>query len=106
MAHHNSPAVIKHVLPLLPFLVMMVLCTFPAGCFLPDSARDIDVKNLEGLMQKDKRLLLVDNRTTLEYASGRIPGAIHIPQEEFYRMGSLLPPEKDTPIVFYCRGYG
>lgn len=84
----------------------MVLCLLPVGCFLPDGIEDIDVKKLEARMENGKRLVIADNRTTLEYVSGRIPGAIHIPQEEFHRIAAFLPPEKDTPIVFYCRGYG
>lgn len=84
----------------------MVLCLLPVGCSLPDGIGDIDVKKLETRMENEKRLLIVDNRTTLEYVSGRIPGAIHMSQEEFHRIAALLPPEKDTPIVFYCRGYG
>jgi hypothetical protein len=102
-----AQAATRPIPSLLPLLVILALCLLPmTGCFLGDSIGDIDVGKLEGLMEREQRLLVVDNRTTLEYASGHIPGAMHIPQEEFYRLASLLPPEKDTPIVFYCRGYG
>jgi hypothetical protein len=100
------PAAIRLILSFRPLLAILTLCLLPAGCFLADGIGDIDVRKLEGLMEREQRLLVVDNRTTLEYASGHIPRAMHIPQEEFYRLASLLPPEKDTPIVFYCRGYG
>lgn len=90
----------------LPLIAILILCTLPAGCFFSEGIGDIDVKTLKTLMEKEKRLLIVDNRTTLEYASGRIPGAINIPEEDIHRITALLPPEKETPIVFYCRGYG
>ncbi|OPY02073.1 MAG: molybdopterin biosynthesis-like protein MoeZ [Syntrophorhabdus sp. PtaB.Bin047] len=106
MARHHPPTASKHAPPLLALLALAVLNLFPAGCFFAGSIGDIDVRKLEGLMEREKQLLIVDNRSTLEYASGHIPGAMHIPQEEFYRLASFLPPEKDTPIVFYCRGYG
>lgn len=106
MTSRHLPAALRHALPLLALLAFNLSFLMPAGCFLVDSIGDIDIRKLEGLMETEKRLLIVDNRTILEYASGHIPGALHIPQEEFYRLASLLPPEKDTPIVFYCRGYG
>ncbi len=89
-----------------PLIAILILCILPAGCFFSEGIGDIDVKTLKTLMEKERRLLVVDNRTTLEYASGHIPGAINIPEEEFYRITAMLPPEKDIPIVFYCRGYG
>lgn len=100
------PPALRHALDLFALLALTVPVLLSAGCFLVDSIGDIDIRKLEGLMETEGRLLIVDNRTTLEYASGHIPGALHIPQEQFYRLASLLPPEKDTPIVFYCRGYG
>lgn len=105
MGHHPA-RLMKHNHPSLPFIAMLILCIFPAGCFFSDGIEDIGLKTLKSLMEKEKRLVVVDNRSALEYASGHIPGAIHIPQEEFSRIASHLPAEKDTPIVFYCRGYG
>jgi len=105
-ARHHVPTTLRRTVLLVSLLALAVLSLLPAGCFFADSIANIDVGKLEGLMEKEERLLIVDNRTALEYASGHIPGAMHIPQEEFYRLASLLPREKDTPIVFYCRGYG
>ena len=83
----------------------LALWTLMSGCSL-SGVEDIDIARFEGLINNEKGLLIVDNRTTLEYASGRIPGSVHIPPEEFPRLASLLPADKDRPIVFYCRGYG
>ena len=90
----------------LPLIAILILSILPAGCFFSEGIGDIDVKTLKTLMEREKRLVIVDNRTTLEYTSGHIPGAINIPEEDFYRITTLLPPEKDSPIGFYCRGYG
>lgn len=76
------------------------------GCLFSGGIPDIDIKELKKLMEKEKRLFVADNRTSMEYTMGHIPGAILIPQEEFQRIASLLPKEKDSPLVFYCRGYG
>lgn len=62
--------------------------------------------------------VLVDVRSTFEWIKGRIPGAIHIPWEDFYtgKDHHPLPPAEvkkllakhgvDTsrPVVFYCLG--
>ncbi|MCB9653382.1 MAG: rhodanese-like domain-containing protein [Deltaproteobacteria bacterium] len=46
--------------------------------------------------------ILVDVRTTQEFAAGHIPGAIHIPVHEIERRSNELG-AKDKPIVVYCR---
>jgi phage shock protein E len=49
--------------------------------------------------------LIVDVRSTLEFAKGHVPGAIHVP---FWQMSSRsheLAAFRDSPIVVYC-GHG
>jgi len=87
-----------------PLIAILILCILPAGCFFSEGIGDIDVKTLKTLMEKERRLLVVDNRTTLEYASGHIPGAINIPEEEFYRITAMLPPEKGYPYRLLLQG--
>ncbi|MEN6617369.1 MAG: rhodanese-like domain-containing protein [Syntrophorhabdus sp.] len=84
---------------------LLILCVH-SGCTLPADVEDVDLNKLKSLIASEKNLVLVDNRSTLEYASGHIPGSIHIPEEHFTSLISLLPARKDTPIVFYCRGAG
>jgi len=90
---------------LFPLLAVLFLCIVPAGCFFPGSVEDLNVKQLESLMKKEKKLVIVDNRTELEYLSGHIPGSLNIPQQNFPTIVSFLPADKDTPLVFYCAGY-
>jgi len=49
---------------------------------------------------------VVDTRTEGEYMRGHIPGAILISQEKVNIVDRFLPPDKETAIVFYCRGSG
>ena len=51
-------------------------------------------------------MVVIDTRTQLEYARGRIPRALLVPEEKFFALELMLPKEKDIPLVFYCRGFG
>lgn len=44
--------------------------------------------------------ILVDVRTDAEWATGRLPGAVHIPLPELQERAAEVP---DGPVVFYCR---
>jgi rhodanese-related sulfurtransferase len=75
------------------------------SCVVPD-ARVIDAEELRRILSADAGLVVIDNRTEYEYKQGHIPGAINISQEKFRILATLLPKDKDTPLVFYCRGVG
>lgn len=87
-----------------PFLFIVVLM-ITAFCG-PTYAKDVNTEELKKLMSENTRLLVVDTRTEYEYKQSHIPKAINISQAKFYMLETLLPKEKDTPIVFYCRGTG
>ena len=83
--------------------IIVLIVTFSCG---PANANDVNADELRKMMSENTRLLVVDTRTEFEYQLGHIPKAINISQEKFYMLETLLPKEKDTPIVFYCRGTG
>ena len=83
--------------------IVILMITFSCG---PANANNINAEELKKMISENTRLLIVDTRTEYEYKLGRIPKAINISQEKFYMLETLLPKEKDTPIVFYCRGSG
>jgi rhodanese-related sulfurtransferase len=83
--------------------VCILMATFSCGSA---NANDVNAEELRKMMSENTRLFVVDTRTEFEYRLGHIPKAINISQEKFYMLDSLLPAEKDTPIVFYCRGVG
>jgi rhodanese-related sulfurtransferase len=86
------------------FLFIVVLMV-TASCG-PSQANDISAEELKKMISEDTRLLVIDTRTEFEYRLGHIPKAINISEEKFYMIETLLPKEKDTPLVFYCRGVG
>ena len=46
---------------------------------------------------------LVDVRTPVEFASSHIAGAINIPVSEFGERAPELGPNKQQPVILYCR---
>jgi len=87
------------------FLAFILFCTAAAGCLFPGAVEDLDVKQVESIMKSEKKLVIIDNRTEMEYSSGHIPGASNIPQQNLPMITSFLPADKDTPLIFYCGGY-
>ena len=53
---------------------------------------------------KDKKSTpcVVDVRSGMEFKSGHIPGAIHLPFMTLLLNLKKLPADKETPIVIYC----
>jgi rhodanese-related sulfurtransferase len=90
------------IIKLFLFIVVLMVTT---SCG-PSQANDISAEELKKMISEDTRLLVVDTRTEFEYRLGHIPKAINISEEKFYMIETLLPKEKDTPLVFYCRGVG
>lgn len=66
----------------------------------------VTAEQLKKLLDANSPLFLVDTRTEYEFRKGRIPGAVNIPPHRFDSFAALLPPDKGTHIVFYCRGSG
>jgi hypothetical protein len=75
-------------------------------CSLMHDKNDLSAEALKKMMDGGPAIVIIDSRSEFEYKRGHIPGAIFVPEEKFYALGLLLPKEKDTPLVFYCRGYG
>ncbi|MFZ3155624.1 rhodanese-like domain-containing protein [Pseudomonas sp.] len=47
--------------------------------------------------------ILIDVRSADEFAAGALPGAEQIDYEQIASRISALAPDKDTPIILYCR---
>lgn len=54
------------------------------------------------LKNKKSPPCVVDVRSGMEFRSGHIPGAIHVPFLTLLLNLKKLPSEKETPIVIYC----
>lgn len=68
--------------------------------------KNITAEELKKMMDKKTKMVLVDARTAMEFAQGRIPTAVNIPPERLSAIGTLLPNNKSILLVFYCRGIG
>jgi len=71
-----------------------------------ENFKSITADELKEMIDKKKKMVLIDTRTGLEYSQGHIPEAVNIPPEKLGVIGTLLPKNKKTLIVFYCRGVG
>jgi len=68
--------------------------------------KSITADELKKMLDNRAKLVLVDARAVLEYSQGHIPLAINIPPEKLGSIAEVLPKNKKTLLVFYCRGAG
>lgn len=69
---------------------------------------DLTTEELKQRLDDPRKIVVVDTRTEQEYRQGHISGAINISSQasnQFEDIARLLPENKETPLVFYCRGY-
>lgn len=77
----------------------------PLACLLGISgaqAGEIDQQAALTALQRDDSLL-IDVRSAEEFADGALPGAIRIGHEEIATRIAKLSPDKNRPLVLYCR---
>ncbi len=86
------------------FLSIVAILIFSASVSARD-VRIIDTKEMKTFVAGRKKVVIVDARTTGEYAAGHIPKAINIPYEKFPTIEQYLLKDKKVPVIFYCRGY-
>ncbi len=70
---------------------------------VPDAGDDDLSRDAARRLLADDRILLLDVRPPIEYASGHLPGAISLPVDELPNRIAGLP--RDRRIVAYCRGH-
>ena len=91
-------------------MLVLLVATFAAACAMEPAgplARPIGAlgaEQVKKLVDAGSGLFLVDTRTDFEFRKGRIPGAVNIPPHRFDQLASLLPPDKEVRLVFYCKG--
>jgi rhodanese-related sulfurtransferase len=88
-------------------VVMLVVAVFLAFSHAAaQEFKDLKAEEVKKLIDAKAKMLLVDARTRQEYHEGHIPTAVNIPPENVYGIDRLLPKDKSTLLVFYCRGIG
>lgn len=66
----------------------------------------IYVEQVQSRMTGKGNVTLIDVRMPEEYQAGHIPGAINIPAERIPADRKMLPKDRTTQLIFYCRGAG
>ena len=64
---------------------------------------EISAPLLKHLMETDKRIVVVNVLSNIEYEMHHITGSINIPIN-LLKGSAKLPEDKKTPLVFYCMG--
>lgn len=80
----------------IPALFLLSILGLPAAAGETDQAAAIQALTRPNAV-------LIDVRTPEEVAEGSIPGARNIGYEEIGQRIAEVAPDKDTPIVLYCR---
>lgn len=63
----------------------------------------VSYEELQAKLAQKEKLVLLDVRTQEEFAEGHIAGAVLLPYDEIEEKVANLLPEKDKPIIVYCR---
>ncbi len=85
-------------------LTLCLLCILPT--FLHAEANqfsEITAPETKLMMEQDQSVILINVLSALEYELQHIPNSISIPVN-CLKQTSLLPDNKDTPLIFYCMG--
>jgi rhodanese-related sulfurtransferase len=85
-------------------LVALAACTKPQEA--PSPWKTIDAPTLSAMMVSDKGLPVYNTMSELECLDHRIPGTQCLACEDVENNPSLLPPDKERAIVFYCESAG
>ncbi|WP_271411910.1 rhodanese-like domain-containing protein [Pseudomonas sp. Q1-7] len=80
----------------IPALFLLSILSLPAAAGETDQAAAVQA-------MARPNAVLIDVRTPEEVAEGSIPGARNIGYEEIGQRIAEVAPDKDTPIVLYCR---
>ena len=63
----------------------------------------ISAEEAKAIMDSEKEYIVIDARTTTEFAEGHIEGAILIPEFEIAERAEKELPDKNALILVYCR---
>ena len=86
-------------------MILMLLTLFLTSAALAQNLI-ISSEQVQSLMKGKKNVALIDVRMPEEYQAAHIPGAINIPADRMRVDRNLLPKDKTTQIIIYCRGIG
>ena len=89
------------------FLIILgLVVTMLGACDISRMFPDLSAADLKKRVDEGTPLLIIDLRSEDEYRIGHIPRAVNLAPDQLHRLKNVLPNDKNTPIVFYCRGSG
>jgi len=77
-----------------------------ADFFAAKLSYETDPTDLAAIRAAGAGPVVIDTRSSVGWAQGRIPGAIHIPGPELADLAPAVLPDRDADIVVYCWGPG
>ena len=83
----------------LSHLLTLIIATFATAAA---SAAQVDQSAALDALQRPSSVL-IDVRTEQEFAEGALPGATRIETENLAERIAAIAPDKDAPVVLYCR---
>ncbi|MCC6345703.1 MAG: rhodanese-like domain-containing protein [Nitrospirales bacterium] len=88
------------------WMVPLLLLLFFLSPAFAEEFQTLNAGAVKNLMDKKTKMVLVDARTPEEYREGHLPSAVNVPPDSLSSLGVVLPKNKGTLLVFYCRGVG
>ena len=85
------------------FIVVIVTLYLKGGMGVQGATGYITPQEGRNILQTQPGSVLVDVRTTEEFESGHIVGALHLPVNNIGDMAERYLPQKDNVIILYCR---
>jgi rhodanese-related sulfurtransferase len=102
---HRSRSRARRILPfVLVLLVSLAACGKPAEA--PPTWKIVDAPTLRAMMADDRELPVYNTMSEIECLDHRIPGTKCLACEEIEKDITLLPPDKNRVMVFYCESAG
>lgn len=85
--------------------LFLLLSLFVTGCASPGAAayRRVSMQEAVDMMADEAGYIILDVRTAQEFASGHIPGAMLLPNEDIGTEEIAQLPDKSQLILVYCR---
>lgn len=85
--------------------LFLLLSLFVTGCASPGTAayRRVSMQEAVDMMADEAGYIILDVRTAQEFASGHIPGAMLLPNEDIGTEEIAQLPDKSQLILVYCR---
>lgn len=94
----------KKIIVLGCFCFLLCSCGSKEKNLLEDfKGKQVTCSQMQEILKENENARLVDVRTSEEYESGHIEGAIHIPVDSILRIQEYDAVSQETPIIVYCQ---